>query len=168
MGQWRWLQRQWWGLDMAWSRWWLGFDRSQQQALLSGLLGADRWALGWLVLAGVSAGLAFGLGLMQRRNGRSVDPPSRDLDALLRQLKRLGIEPEAAETLEALITRTGETFPGLAAPLAALAAIHNERRYAPALTAAAQRQARRRWQLALREVKRWRIDAISPAQGSER
>jgi transglutaminase-like putative cysteine protease len=168
MGQWRWLQRQWWGLDMAWSRWWLGFDRSQQQALLSGLLGADRWALGWLVLAGVGAGLAFGLGLMQRRNGRSVDPPSRDLDALLRQLKRLGIEPEAAETLEALITRTGETFPGLAAPLAALAAIHNERRYAPALTAAAQRQARRRWQLALREVKRWRIDAISPAQGSER
>ncbi len=24
---WQWLQRQWWGLDVAWSRWWLGFDQ---------------------------------------------------------------------------------------------------------------------------------------------
>ena len=24
-----WLQRQWWGLDIAWARWWLGYDRQQ-------------------------------------------------------------------------------------------------------------------------------------------
>ncbi|MFM7454956.1 MAG: transglutaminaseTgpA domain-containing protein, partial [Cyanobium sp.] len=47
-GPWRWLQRQWWGLDMAWSRWWLGFDQARQEELLNRLLGRQRWALGWL------------------------------------------------------------------------------------------------------------------------
>ncbi len=48
----------------------------------------------------------------------------------------------------------------------ALVASHAERRYAPAVPAAAQREARQRWQLALQEVKRLRIDAISRGPGS--
>ena len=30
----RWLQWQWWGLDLAWTRWWLSFDQSAQAAWL--------------------------------------------------------------------------------------------------------------------------------------
>jgi hypothetical protein len=73
-----WLQRQWWGLDMAWSRWWLGFDQSRQEALLNWLLGERRWALGWLILAGLAAGLATGLVLLQRRGERHGDHLARD------------------------------------------------------------------------------------------
>jgi len=164
--EWRWLQRQWWGLDMAWSRWWLGFDRSSQDALLTWLLGANRWAVGWLVLAGVGAGLGVGLWLLQRRNGRSSDPLERDVAELLRTLRRLHVEPAPGETLDALVARAAQAFPGLSSPLNELAASHAERRYGPALPQAAQRRARQRWQLALREVKQSRIDAISRSSGS--
>ena len=166
--EWRWIQRQWWGLDMAWSRWWLGFDRGQQDALLSWLLGANRWAAGWLVLAGIGAGLACGLWLMQHRRGGTADPLSRDLAELLRLLQRLGIEPTPGETLQALTARAAQLNPTLAEPLAALAASHAERRFGPTPSTATQRQAPQRWQLALREVKRWRIGAISRAPGSAR
>ena len=162
----RWLQRQWWGLDMAWSRWWLGFDRSRQEALLTWLLGADHGAVGLLVLAGVAAGLGLGLGLLQRQLGRPSDPLARDVTALLRALQRLQLQPEPGESLEALTARAAHAFPALAAPLAVLAATHAERRYGPVGTAQAQRRLRQRWQLALRQVKQARISAISRSSGA--
>lgn len=107
-----------------------------------------------------------GLWITQRRTMTSSDPLSRDPQVLLRQLKRLGLKPAPGETLEALAKRAALSHPPLARPVEALVASHAERRYAPAVPAAAQREARQRWQLALQEVKRLRIDAISRGPGS--
>ncbi|MEB3184760.1 MAG: DUF3488 and transglutaminase-like domain-containing protein [Cyanobacteriota bacterium] len=163
----RWLQRQWWGLDMAWSRWWLGFDRSRQEEILQWLLGANRWAAGWLMLAGVGAALGLGLGLLRRREGRPMDPVAKDVAELLRLLERLELKPEPGETLNGLLERAAIGFPDLEAPLTALATSHQEQRYGPPLSWAAQRQASQRWQLALRQVKRSRVNAISRSSESQ-
>jgi transglutaminase-like putative cysteine protease len=159
-GPWRWLQRQWWGLDMAWSRWWLGFDQARQEELLNRLLGRQRWALGWLVLAGIAAGLASGQVLL-RRGQRPGDPHERDLRGLLRLLAQLGLEAEPGETLEQLANRASAQHPLLAPPLSELVACHRQRRYA-----LAGRQGRQRWRQGLRELKRRRRDAIRQAKGS--
>jgi hypothetical protein len=156
----RWLQRQWWGLDMAWSRWWLGFDQARQEELLNRLLGRQRWALGWLVLAGIAAGLASGQVLL-RRGQRPGDPHERDLRGLLRLLAQLGLEAEPGETLEQLANRASAQHPLLAPPLSELVACHRQRRYA-----LAGRQGRQRWRQGLRELKRRRRDAIRQAKGS--
>jgi transglutaminase-like putative cysteine protease len=151
---WRWLQRQWWGLDMAWSRWWLGFDRSSQDALLNWLLGAHRWAVGWLALAGVATALGAGLLLMLRTQGQTRDQRSRDVAALLHVLHHLKLDPEPGETLDSLAARAAQAYPTLAAALAELTACHAAWRYGPALSPEAERRFRRRWQLALEQVKR--------------
>jgi len=156
---WLWLQRQWWGLDMAWSRWWLGFDRTQQDALLRWLLGDQRWALGWLILGGAGAGLAAGLLLHRRRALADLDQPARDLQTLLRELARLQVVPSPGETLEQLAGRAAALHPQLAAPLAELVHSHAARRFAP-LAGGGETATRRRWQAALRELKRCRRDAI--------
>jgi hypothetical protein len=145
---------------MAWSRWWLGFDQARQEELLNRLLGRQRWALGWLVLAGIAAGLASGLVLL-RRGQRPGDPQERDLRGLLRLLAQLGLEAEPGETLEQLATRARAQYPLLAPPLSKLVACHHQRRYA-----LAGRQARQRWRQGLRELKRRRRDAIRQAKGS--
>jgi len=164
-GPWRWLQRQWWGLDMAWSRWWLGFDQAQQEALLKQLLGGQRWALGWLILAGLGAGLTAGL-LLLRRGQRSGDPLERDLGSLLRLLRELGLQAAPGETLEQLATRATKRYPSLAQPLSELLACHSQRRFAPAHSGVAARQARRRWRDGVRMLKRSRRDAIRQESGS--
>jgi len=164
-GPWRWLQRQWWGLDMAWSRWWLGFDQAQQEALLKRLLGGQRWALGWLILAGLGTGLTAGL-LLLRRGQRSGDPLERDLRSLLRLLRELGLQAAPGETLEQLATRATRRYPSLAQPLSELVACHSQRRFAPAHSGVAVRQARRRWRDGVRMLKRSRRDAIRRESGS--
>lgn len=156
---WQWLQRQWWGLDMAWSRWWLGFDRAQQDALLQWLLGEQRWALGWLLLGGAAAALAAGLLLHRQRPQAALDRPTRDLQTLLRELARLRVVPLPGETLEQLAQRAGALHPHLAAPLDELVRCHASRRFAP-LSSDGEAAARRRWRVALRELKRRRGDAI--------
>jgi transglutaminase-like putative cysteine protease len=162
---WRWLQRQWWGLDMAWSRWWLGFDQARQEELLNRLLGKQRWALGWLILAGIAAGLAAGLVLL-RRGQQPGDRPTPELRGLLRLLGQLGLEPEPGETLEQLAARAGTRFPPLVQPLAELIACHRHWHFAPADGSSGGRQARRRWRQGLRELKRRRRDAIRLPKGS--
>jgi hypothetical protein len=145
---------------MAWSRWWLGFDQARQEELLNRLLGRQRWALGWLVLAGIAAGLASGQVLL-RRGQRPGDPHERDLRGLLRLLAQLGLEAEPGETLEQLANRASAQHPLLAPPLSELVACHRQRRYA-----LAGRQGRQRWRQGLRELKRRRRDAIRQAKGS--
>ena len=55
---WRWLQWQWWGLDLLWTRWWLSFDQASQQAWLQNLFGAQlRW-LGVAILVGAVVAVA--------------------------------------------------------------------------------------------------------------
>jgi hypothetical protein len=85
---------------------------------------------------------------------------------LLHALKRLNVDPTAGETLDDLVARAAQTFPALNSPLNELAASHAERRYGPAMPRGEQRRARQRWQLALRQVKQARIDAISRSSGS--
>jgi hypothetical protein len=148
------------GLFVCWSRWWLGFDQARQEELLNRLLGRQRWALGWLVLAGIAAGLASGQVLL-RRGQRPGDPHERDLRGLLRLLAQLGLEAEPGETLEQLANRASAQHPLLAPPLSELVACHRQRRYA-----LAGRQGRQRWRQGLRELKRRRRDAIRQAKGS--
>jgi transglutaminase-like putative cysteine protease len=161
----RWLQRQWWGLDMAWSRWWLGFDQARQEQLLRQLLGERRWALGWLILAGVGASLTAGL-LLLHRGPRSGDPLERDLRGLLRLLRELGLQAAPGETLQQLAARAASRYPSLAQPLSELAACHSERRFAPAGGGVAALQARRRWRDGVRMLKRCRRDAIRQESSS--
>ena len=118
-----WLVRQWWGLDLAWGRWWLGFDRSRQEALLERLLGGRRELVGLLVLAAVSVGLVGGLAGL-RWLGRGADTPAdrprQELDRALRQLAREGLEPVGGETPERFCRRLAATDPELGAALQAL------------------------------------------------
>ncbi len=166
-GSWRWVQRQWWGLDMAWSRWWLGFDQAQQEALLRGLLGERRELLGWLVLAGV--GLTLGLALpLLRGRATARDRAGRDLAELLRLLRRLGLEAEPGETLERLARRAALRHPALEEPLNALVRCHAERRYGPATDPAATRRARQDWRSGLRRLIRRRREALRLAADRDR
>ena len=153
-----WLQRQWWALDLAWSRWWLGFDQRAQDALLQRLLGNQRGLVGLLILGLVALGLAAGLGWLAwlgRRRG--ADPLRRELERSLAMLARHGITPLPGETLPRLLARAGQRWPELAAELAALAADYQRARFgrgagpgqgpgAFAAAATARRQLRRRRQ----------------------
>jgi hypothetical protein len=154
---------------MGWSRWWLGFDRSRQEELLQWLLGERRWALGWLLLTGVAAGLGAALLLLRLQKREPRDRLERELRALLQALERLQITAVPGDTLEALTDRAARAFPALAEPLAELVALHSEQRYAPGgWSGQRRRRARQRWQLALRQVKGQRINAISRGCGSNR
>jgi protein-glutamine gamma-glutamyltransferase len=167
-GGWRWLQRQWWGLDMAWSRWWLGFDRSRQEALLAWLLGRQRWALGLVILAGVALGLVAALVAWQLHRSRPRrDTTARELAPLLTLLRSLRIEPRPGETLEELCRRTGKAYPNLAAPLEELASCHARRHYGePAGRHPSARLEATRWRRSLRQLKRARGSAIRQTGGS--
>ncbi|MCP9926661.1 DUF3488 domain-containing protein [Cyanobium sp. CH-040] len=164
---WRWLQRQWWGLDMAWSRWWLSFDRSRQEALLEWLLGGRHWALGLVILAGVALGLLGALVPWQlRRHRPRRDRIDRDLADLLRQLHQLGLEPRRGETLEGLCRRAAAVDPRLAAPLQRLARCHAQRRFEatdPRSTSA--RQAADSWRRSMQQLKQARRSAIRQGNG---
>lgn len=108
---WRWLQWQWWGLDLAWTRWWLGFDQATQAAWLQALFGEQlRWAG---LVAVVLAAIAVGFGLMLSRGGWPGfhrDPLQRSL----RLLKRLGVKAMPGESFPALCRRAGGLRPELA------------------------------------------------------
>ena len=141
---WQWLQRQWWGLDLAWARWWLGFDQSSQQAWLQGLFGMQ---LRWLGPVGLGFGLAalgLGMGVLRLRLG--FRPP---LDESLRVLARLGVEPQQGETFLQLCRRAARVHPDRADLLSAMADQQQLLTYAP-LTVLQRRHILRR----LRQIRR--------------
>lgn len=139
---WTWGQRQWWGLDVAWSRWWLGFDRAEQENLLQRLLGNRRDWLGALVLLAVGLTLAGGLGLLAVLQRRQGDPARRRLEWALMPLRRCGLEPEPGESLEHFCRRAGAARPELAAGLTELAASYQNLRFAPPGTGGSNSRAR--------------------------
>ena len=130
----RWLQWQWWGLDLAWTRWWLSFDQPTQVAWLEQVLGAQRRWLGLMVVAGAAVGLVLGLRLL-RLQGRG-DP----LQQSLRLLQRHGVTPLPGESFAALCRRAATVHPDLADQFLALADAQQQLAHAP-LT-----RRERRWQ----------------------
>ncbi|KEF41728.1 MAG: hypothetical protein ER33_09765 [Cyanobium sp. CACIAM 14] len=143
-GPWNWLQRQWWGLDVAWARWWLGYDSERQDAVISRLLGPHRQWLGVVVLLAVGVSLAAGLGglgwLGRRRRG---DPLRVELERTLRVLARQGVEPQPGETLPAFARRLEQLRPPLADPLSAFVALYQSHRFAPVPGRNGRREAQR-------------------------
>jgi hypothetical protein len=128
-----WLQRQWWGLDLAWTRWWLGFDRQGQEALLQRLLGERGAWLGVLllvVLVGCLAGALATLGWLQRRQERR-DPLQRELERWLRVCARRGMVPLPGETLPRFAARLARRWPELEAELTPFVALVQKLRYGP-------------------------------------
>ena len=113
---WQWVQRQWWGLDLVWTRWWLGFDQSSQQIWLQRLFGDQQRWLGLTVL--LTSMAASGLGWVILRHSVSGRQP---LDQSLRLLARFGVDPMPGESFAALCGRASDLHPDQADLLAAMA-----------------------------------------------
>ena len=127
-----WLERQWWALDLAWGRWWLGFDREGQEALLQRLLGERRNLVGGLVLAAVTVALGGSVSVVGwLRKQPAGDPPRRQLERALAALAQQGLVPEAGETLRSFSARLEHSEPELGALLRTLAEPYELWRYGP-------------------------------------
>ena len=127
-----WLRQQWWGLDIVWTRWWLGFDRDSQESLLRRLLGPLSPWLGAVLLVATAVALAGSLALLRLLQGRSQgDPARRQLERLLSVLARRGLVPEPGETLSRFAARVEGRLPPLAPELMAFAEVYQRQRYAP-------------------------------------
>jgi transglutaminase-like putative cysteine protease len=113
---WQWIQRQWWGLDLVWTRWWLGFDQSSQQIWLQRLFGDQQRWLGLSVLLASMA--AFGLGWVMLRHSLAGRQP---LDQSLRLLAQLGVLPLPGESFAKLCQRAASLHPDRADLLLAMA-----------------------------------------------
>jgi len=127
-----WLQQQWWALDLVWTRLWLGFDRNTQASLLQWLLGPLLPGLGFIVLLAVALTLGLGLGglaLLRRRS--PVDASRRQLERLLDQLQRHGLEPRPGETLAGFATRLEQRWPDLGPQWRQLVSTYQRLRFAP-------------------------------------
>ena len=136
---WRWLQWQWWGLDLAWTRWWLSFDQSSQQAWLQMLFGAQlRW-LGLAIVVGGVAALTAGW-LLLHLGFRPRSPLSQSL----RLLARWGVVPQQGESFPCVCRRAAKMHPDLATLLEAMADQQQLLAHAP-LTPPQRRQHRRQW-----------------------
>ena len=153
IGSWlQWLQWQWWGLDLAWSRWWLGFDQAGQEALLQRLFGDQRQWLGAVVLGAVAGLLALALaGLQWLQQPARQDQLRRELQAVVQQLKRNGVEVQPGESFEQLCNRASQLLPASASNLQELARCHNLLRYA-ALGKQERLQHWAAWRTALRTI----------------
>ena len=146
---WRWLQWQWWGLDLAWTRWWLSFDQSSQAAWLQALFGTQlRWA--GLVAVGLAA-LAAGFGLMLLRGGWLLlerDPLRRSL----KLLKQLGLAVRPGESFPALCHRAAKKHPELTETFQTMAEAQQHLTHA-VLTPAQRRRQRQLWRQSRRQLR---------------
>lgn len=141
---WDWLQQQWWGLDIAWARWWLGYDSEQQQALVRRLLGDQRHLLGLVVLLAVALSLAASLGgLHWLGRHRQGDPLRLELERTLRAFARHGMAPQPGETLPAFAQRLAQRWPALAGGLQQYVGHYQRQRFAGTPSRRGQREAHR-------------------------
>lgn len=147
---WRWLQWQWWGLDLAWTRWWLSFDQASQQAWLQMLFGAQlRW-LGVVIVVGGFAALAGGW-LLLRLGLRSRSPLAQSL----RLLARRGVVPLQGESFPRLCRRAARMQPDLASLFLAMADQQQLLAHA-SLTASQRRRHLRQWRQLRSKLGRFR------------
>ncbi|MEE2696112.1 MAG: hypothetical protein VYB57_03350 [Cyanobacteriota bacterium] len=139
MSWWRWLQWQWWGLDLVWTRCWLSFDQTSQQAWLQMLFGAQ---LRWLGVAVVGSGSVALLGgwLLLRLGLRPRSPLAQSI----RLLARRGVEPLQGESFPHLCRRAARMQTDLAPLFQAMADQQQLLAHAP-LTASQRRHHLRQW-----------------------
>ena len=136
-----WLRWQWWGLDLAWTQWWLGFDRASQTALLQQLFGEQQAWLGSFVLLIAILAVALGVWLL-RWFGIGVSCTS--LQRSLKLLQQLGLEPLPGESFAHLCHRAAVQHPEQAVLLQSIADQQQRLTYA-SLTAGEHRRVRREW-----------------------
>jgi len=126
-----WLQQQWWGLDLAWTSLWLGFDQQSQQALQQRLFGPHGQAGGFVLLGLVAMALALGLAWLRWWQANTgTDPWRRELDRGLAPLARRGLTPLAGESLTAFASRVIGCRPELADALSAFVVAYQQQRFA--------------------------------------
>jgi len=125
-----WIARQWWGLDLAWGQWWLGFDQRSQELLLQRLLGPYRDWAGALLVGAVALTLALGLaayGWLRRRG--EGDLPQQELNQLLRSCARSGLVPQPGETVSQFGRRLRQARPLLGPELEDFVGLLQQLRY---------------------------------------
>ena len=143
----QWIQRQWWGLDLVWTRWWLGFDQSSQQIWLQRLFGDQQR---WLGLSVVMASMvASGLGWAMLRYSLSGRHP---LDQSLRLLAHLDVLPLPGESFARLCQRAASLHPDQADLLVAMARRQQLISHAQ-LSASRRRDLLRQWRMILRRLR---------------
>ena len=122
-----WLEGQWQVMDLNWTIWVMQFDQARQEELVRRLFGAQPESLQGAVLLGALAVLLTAALLILRW----LRPPDQDRCRLQlnRFLKRLGVDPRAGESLEALLTRACKSQPHLSEECTALAAAYNQLRF---------------------------------------
>ena len=136
---WRWLQWQWWGLDLAWTRWWLSFDQASQQAWLQSLFGVQlRW-LGVAIVGGGFVAIVAGWLLL-----RLWLRPRSPLAQSLRLLARWGVIPMQGESFPTLCRRAAKMNPDLAPLFQSMADQQQQLAHAP-LTALQRQHHLRQW-----------------------
>lgn len=125
-----WIARQWWGLDLAWGQWWLGFDQSSQELLLQRLLGPYRDWAGALLVGAVALTLALGVaayGWLRRRG--EGDLLQQELNQLLRSCARSGLVPQPGETFSQFGRRLRQARPLLGPELEDFVGLLQQLRY---------------------------------------
>ena len=164
-----WVERQWWGLDLAWTRWWLGYDARSQEALLERLLGDRRDALGVVLLGAMALTLAGGLALLSwlRQRGQG-DPQRRELDRCLLAFARQGWVPQAGETLPQLAMRLRQRWPELEPELGLFVTRYEAQRFGSGAVRPGAGELRRCRRRLLRRWRRIRTPGPESAAGSWR
>ena len=125
-----WIARQWWGLDLAWGQWWLGFDQRSQELLLQRLLGPYRDWAGALLVGAVALTLALGVaayGWLRRRG--EGDLLQQELNQLLRSCARSGLVPQPGETVSQFGRRLRQARPLLGPELEDFVGLLQQLRY---------------------------------------
>ena len=143
----QWVQQQWWGLDLVWTRWWLGFDQSSQQIWLQRLFGDQQRWLGLSVLLASMSASALGWAMLRHSiAGR------QPLDQSLRLLTRFGVIPLPGESFSRLCERAARLHPEHADLLAAMADRQQLITYAQ-LSASRRRDLLRQWRMIRRRLR---------------
>ncbi len=124
----RWLQWQWWGLDLSWTQWWLGFDPSSRTEQLKQWFG-DQQSLWGLVLLALSVlAVRAGLRWMRWSSRKRWGSP---LERSVQLLEQLGCRPQPGESFACLCARTAAEHPLVADVVTAMAQIQQDLAHAP-------------------------------------
>ena len=124
---WQGLAHGWTQLDLAWNRWVVGFDSSQQISLL----GHWRDWQGLLTMLGLSLALVPSLWWLKGSSTGPVERERQRLEQVLALLRRRGLQIRPGEDLQSICARACRSSPELVPQLQRLAATYQQLRFAP-------------------------------------